>query len=201
VSVVARLCLFILAGLACAWCAVPPAPAASEHRLHNHTGSVDDERELEDVRKQMQADERRITIRQANLFQYRFVDQCMEGLPEGVTVEYAGVLRTLNAQTGQRVMNQIGDPLRWDIVKDVVVFSLWTSTEPTKQTLAKCSIEGLELFVNVDFVDEKRGIDEKMPELGRRSIREVVSKIAQPPARPPRPAPKTGKPPRKPAFK
>ena len=131
---------------------------------------------------QREADSRRITILEANLIHARFIDRCMERLPTGVALEYSGALGTENGGTGLRIIGGVGCPLEWAVHKNVVIFSFWISTRRMKETLAKCSIEGKDIFLNVSFVDEARSVDAKLAELGGRSVREVVSAIEKPPA-------------------
>jgi hypothetical protein len=96
----------------------------------------------------------------------------------------------------------LGWPLHWAVSgEDLVVFKFWISTQRTKQTLAKCKLEGRELFVNVDFVTGNQSVDEKLPELGGRSVREVLKHIEKPGPKPglrediqPLPAPEEGSP-------
>ncbi|MHC4400307.1 MAG: hypothetical protein ACYTG0_11585 [Planctomycetota bacterium] len=170
--------------------------------------------------KQREADQRRITIREANLFHRHFIDTCMEVMPRNVTLGYSGILATDDGRHPARVygieftMEDVvvigdesagptanvvpttdpggfvplaetfrqGEPLHWGVGDDdmVGVFRFWISTQHTKQTLAKCKIEGRKLFVNVDLVKHGQSVDAKLPELEGRSVREVLKLIEKP---------------------
>lgn len=125
---------------------------------------------------------REVSVLQANIIHARFLDRCLEPLPEGVALGYGGMLCREGSRTGQRIVGSFGSPVEWDVHKNIAVFSFWVSTRRTKDTLATCSIEGKDIFVNVSFVDENRSVDAKLPELGGRSVREVVSAIERPSA-------------------
>jgi hypothetical protein len=131
--------------------------------------------------KQLEADERRITVRQANLFHYRFIHTCMTRLPPNLTVQQGGLLATFNAAKGIWLADSIGDPLSWTVFKDLGVFEFWITTAKTKFTLAKCTLEGTDIYVNVIDACGKRTVDEKLPELGGKSVREVFSEIDKAP--------------------
>ena len=45
----------------------------------------------------------------------------------------------------------------------------------TKETVVKCSIENRDLFVNVLGINGGRGLDEKLPELGGHSVKQLLS--------------------------
>jgi hypothetical protein len=122
--------------------------------------------------------ERKISIRQANLFHREFMSRCVDDLPLDVGFWYQGPLFTGSSRTGLRVLGEPACILEWVVHRNVVLFSLWISTVRTSQTVSKCKIEGKNIFVNVSFVDEFRSLDEAFPELGGRSIREVVSRLA-----------------------
>ncbi len=135
--------------------------------------------------KQQQADQRQITIREANLFHRHFIDTCMTILPREITLHYSGLVATDHGRLHFQGVSQeinVGDPLRWGVAdKDRLgVFDVWISTQRTKQTLAKCTLEGRQLFVNVDFVGFGHGVDDKLPALGGQSVREVLANIEKP---------------------
>jgi hypothetical protein len=139
------------------------------------------------ILKQRRGDERRITIRQANLFHRHFIDACMGAMPEDVKLSYGGVLAAENGRETLKVeltIVNLGDTLHWRLASSFGIFSVWISTERTKQTLAKCNLEGQDIFVNVDFVRDSRSVDDKLPELGGRSVREVLSNIEKPGPKP-----------------
>ena len=126
--------------------------------------------------------ERKISIRQANLFHREFMSRCVDDLPLDVGFWYQGPLFTGSSRKGQRVQGEPAGILTWVVHRNVVLFSLWISTVRTSQTVSKCKIEGKDIFVNVDFVDKFRSLDEAFPELGGRSVRAVVSRLEQDPA-------------------
>jgi hypothetical protein len=137
--------------------------------------------EAERLIAQDQADQRRITIRQANLFHARFIETVMDDLPRNVTVRYVGLLATDHGRGSLRAPGGIGIPLGWHVQDETLVrFSFWISTKPTTETITKTMIEGQELFVNVDQVDGNRGVDTPLPELGGLSVRNTLAKLHEP---------------------
>ena len=164
-----------------------------------------------------EADQRRITIREANLFHRQFLNTCMKTIPGILVFEYSGVLATDDGRHPPRVYgttfatedvvvigeetagptadvvttrerggfvpltkkHSLGEPLHWTVGKEDMsgVIGVWISTERTKQTLAKCRLEDREFFVNVDFVARGESVDSMLPELGGRSVREVLKPI------------------------
>ena len=139
------------------------------------------------IRDQQLSDARRITLRQANVFHFYFIERCMEVLPDEVRCRNGGLLATDRGQrVGQRVVapmdDAIGAPLQWSVYRNGIgIFSVWISTKRTKQTLAKCAIEGQDIFLNVCFVSHFRNVDAKLPEFGGRSVQEVLRLIEPPP--------------------
>lgn len=142
-------------------------------------GFTDDPRmiqELERLDAQQRKSMQEITIRVANLFHKRFIDTCMEALPREVTLQYVGLLGTDNGRLKVRVLtDDVRGSLKWYVHADVVIFDMWISTMRTKETVAKCVIEKQDIFVNVLFVDGKRGLDDALTELGGRSVRRILS--------------------------
>jgi hypothetical protein len=198
--------LAVLAVLACSWCGQLPRVASAQERGPQSGGFVAElTPDMVALVKQQEADERRLTIREANLFHRHFIDTCMEVMPTEVTFGYCGLLATDNGRHPLRTYGNvidIGLPLHWGVGRGQLgVFGFWISTQRTKQTLAKCKLEGRELFVNVDFVTGNQSVDAKLPELGGRSVREVLKHIEKPGPKPglpedikPLPAPDDGSP-------
>jgi hypothetical protein len=56
--------------------------------------------EIAAMLKPQAEDQRRISIRDANLFHHHFIDTCMEAMPREVTVGYGGLLAR-GIKTGQ----------------------------------------------------------------------------------------------------
>jgi hypothetical protein len=84
-------------------------------------------------------------------------------------------LGTDSGRLGQRFDDPEVTPLlEWDVHRGVVIFSLRISTRRTKETLVKCRVDEKDLFVSVPFVDDDRSVDAKLPELGGKSVREVL---------------------------
>jgi hypothetical protein len=127
--------------------------------------------------KLMDEEERKITIRQANLFHREFMARCVDDLPLDVGFQYRGPLTVGSSRKGQRVEGEPAGVLEWCVYRNVVLFSFWISTVRTHQTVAKRRIEGTAIFVNISFTDENRSLDEAFPELGGRSVRDVVSRL------------------------
>ncbi len=135
--------------------------------------------------KQQQADQRQLTIREANLFHRHFIDTCMKAMPIHTTLSYDGLVATDNGRLPLQLVSEeinVGDPLRWGVGSGdgFGLFEFWISTQHTKQTLAQCTLEGRQLFVNVDFVGFDHGIDDKLPALGGQSVREVLAHLEKP---------------------
>ncbi len=141
--------------------------------------------ELAAYSKQRAVDQRQLTIREANLFHRHFIDTCMKAMPIHTTLSYDGLVATDNGRLPLQLVSEeinVGDPLRWGVGggDGFGLFEFWISTQRTKQTLAKCTLEGRQLFVNVDFVGFGHGIDDKLPALGGQSVREVLANIEKP---------------------
>lgn len=133
-------------------------------------------KELDRLVSQQQQSMRYITIRDANLFHKRFIDRCMGQLPDEVTIEYVGLLGTDNGRRKTRIVtDDVLGALSWHVQTDLVIFDMWISTMRTKETVVKCSIENRDVFVNVLGIDDGRGLDEKLPELGGHSVTELLS--------------------------
>jgi hypothetical protein len=166
----------------CSLHTLPSAPAlraaepSTEEDLFVEKLSPDRER----LTKQYEADTRRITIRQISLFHYRFLE-AIDRCAETVSAQYCGILYWGTAHPKQKVEDNLGDVLGWHVFKDGVgIFSLWISTQRTAETVAKCAIEGQVFFVNVTSVSNNRSVDDRMPELGGHSVREVLANIEKP---------------------
>lgn len=143
-------------------------------------GFTDDPQEIKEIERlvaQQLRSMRQITIREANLFHRRFIEVCMKELPRTVTIQYVGLLGTDNGRKKVRIhtdANDVGGSLDWHVQGDLVIFDMRISTMRTKETVAKCEIEGKDIFVNVQFVDGKRGLDDELVELGGRSVKEIL---------------------------
>ncbi len=153
----------------------PPIPASSGG------GFTDDPQEIKEIERQVdqqQRSMRQITIREANLIHKWFIERCMDELPRAVTVQYVGLLGTDDGRLKTRVVtDDVGGSLGWHVQADLVMFGFWISTMPTKDTVAKCSVETKDIFVNVSFVDGNRGIDAKLQELGGHSVKDILLRI------------------------
>lgn len=62
----------------------------------------------------------------------------------------------------------------------VGIFGFWISTARTNSTVALCDVEGTKLFLNVDFVAGFRSVDDKLPQLGGRTVRETLRLLERP---------------------
>ena len=123
-----------------------------------------------------------ISIGAATMFHHKFIERCMPALPEEVELQYDGPLRS---DSGRNKFGVEGGgielALRWSVVADLGYFSFWLSTTKTPLTAVTCRIDKQDLFVNVDFVDSNRGIDEVLPELGKQSVRQVLARLGDKP--------------------
>ncbi len=123
----------------------------------------------------IEEDERRITIREANLFHRHFIDTCMTVLPREVTFGNDGLLATDNGRHSlnprPRGQIYIANPLSSGAADadQLGIFGFWISTRQTTQTIAHCVLEGRQLFLNVDYVKDGRSVDDKLPALGGQS--------------------------------
>lgn len=139
------------------------------------------ESEARGLWEQASADERRLTIRQVSSFHFRFIVRCMGDMPRNVFLQYQGILGTDKGQpVGRRMISpddRLGAPLEWGLFVEggAGIFSFAITTRPTKQTVVKCDIEGQVIYVNETGVAGDRGVDGKLPELGGRTVREVLS--------------------------
>ena len=146
--------------------------------------------------KQLDADERRVTIRQANLFHRHLIDVLIDEsifasvrppYPPPLQVRYHGSLATEGVYDIDGIIEKltlegsIGGPLSWSIgAGGLGIFDVDLTTAKTKFSLAKCSIEGQEFYANVMSVVDLHSVDDKLPQLGGKSVREVLAKIEQP---------------------
>lgn len=142
------------------------------------SGFTSDPKEIEEIDRRLSLQGksmREITIREANLFHKQFVETCMENLPREITLQYIGNLGADNGRHKQRILtDEVTAVLHWNVQDHSVRFSFWISTMETKDTLARCSIEKPDIFVNVDFVDGDRSVNQKLPELGNQSVKDVL---------------------------
>lgn len=131
--------LMVFAVLAC-WCGQVQRVACAEEKAAETPVFVEElPPDIRALIEQRQADQRRITIREANLFHRHFIDTCMEVMPQEVTLGYDGLLATDNGRHPLRTFGNVIDlgwPVHWGVGRDLLgVFGLWISTQPTKQTL------------------------------------------------------------------
>lgn len=155
-------------------------PKVSRPQFSRENDTVEN-RAIDDLRKR---DLGRITLRQITGFHNSLVSLCGSKLPKDVRIRYLGSLAY--GRENLKILGQEdGLALDWSVEKSVRFFTLWVSTERTNQTLTSRKVECVEFFVNVDFVDEFRSVDEKMPELGGRSVRELLSFLSVAPKQQP----------------
>src|SRR4029078_10828932 len=105
------------------------------------------------------------------------VTHCMPAMPDEVTLQYAGLVALDNGRAKQRIHGSIGMPLQWDVQDDFILFSVLITTKRLPNSLAKCTVAGREIYVNVGLVDGDRGVDRKLPELGSKTIRDILTKL------------------------
>lgn len=139
---------------------------------------IGDNPEFEAKLRQMKVDADTISVRQANLLHYKFQTSCMKYLPDNLRFQYLGHMGTDGGRRGQR----FNDPeltlfLDWRIYGALGVFDFRASTKPSKETLARCRVGNRDLFVSCTFVDHNRSVGANLPELGQRSVREVLKHL------------------------
>jgi len=125
---------------------------------------------------------RSLTIYEINVFHARFIDECMEGLEldEKILLKYHGML---NKRGADREKLQVVEPrdfagsVCWTVTKDGVLFRFWISLEKQSDTVTDCKIGDRVVYVNVEFVNRLRTVEEKLPELGNRSIKELLGAL------------------------
>jgi hypothetical protein len=137
----------------------------------------------EEVRRLYQQSERHISLLAANLFHDRFIDRCLKLLPEELHLTYGGDLGLYSRPPKVTVKGSAqSNALIWSVDgKSFGVFRFWLSTERVSLTAGKVMIDGQPLFINIDFVDENRGVDAKLSQLGNRSVREVLKLLEDEP--------------------
>jgi hypothetical protein len=169
---------------------LPPDIAAAFKELY----AVESPSRLPNVmalRAQQAADERRITIRQANLLHRHFLNEIYEpfrspravpgDITGGMQVDYGGVLRH-SSESDLRIIGSsvdIGNPLEWMVCcNDKAIFQINVTTAKTKFALAKCTIEGQDFYANVIWVLDGKTVDDVV--LGKESVRQILSRIEKP---------------------
>jgi hypothetical protein len=128
------------------------------------------------------SDLRRVSVADCSLFHQRFFLRCVERLPDTVYFAYAGTLRRHSARTGQRITPTEGvvDGLSWTVMEKVGVFTFWISTKPNVETLDECQTNNQRFYINIGSISKYAGVDDRLPALGGRSVREVVAFIHVP---------------------
>jgi hypothetical protein len=57
------------------------------------------------------------------------------------------------------------------------LFRIALTTKRLPVSVATCTAGDRELYVNVSFVDQNRAIDDKLPQLDMKSIRQVLAQL------------------------
>jgi hypothetical protein len=120
----------------------------------------------------------------ANLFQERFVDRCLKNLPNELHLQYGGFLTKYTSPGSKLEGEAENSSIVWTVYTDrgpTSCFNFWLSTRPTDETVQHVKIKSDDLYLNVDFVDENRGVDAKLPQLGNRSVRDVLKLLEDKP--------------------
>ena len=176
-----RLCSIACVSYCIAWggiavqvvAAEPSENTLPQNRFRTADETADDELD-EDFQALRDKDAERITVGQVSHFHMLFIERCLDKLPQDVAFQYAGPLVTEGSRRGQRVHGPPAGILEWNVQHGVVIFSVWISSIRTTHTVVAFPVGETELFTNVSFVDENRSIDEKLPKLGDRSVKEVL---------------------------
>jgi hypothetical protein len=122
----------------------------------------------------------KIKLLTANLFQEHFVDHCLKDLPGDLRLKYSGYLTRYTSPGSKLDGEAENSSIMWTVYTDkgpTTCFNFWLSTRPTDETVQHVKIKSDDLYVNVDFVDENRGVDAKLPQLGNRSVRELLKQL------------------------
>ena len=145
---------------------------------HTHQTPSDIE-ELDRVERRS-ADQ--ISVATAGMLHKLFIDRCIGILPENARLQYLGVMALDDGRAKQQVHDSGASYANhWNVDATPVAFSFWLSIEPTKQTVCKTVVNKQTLHVNVDFVDGNKGVDAKLPQLGKLSVREVLKMLENEP--------------------
>jgi hypothetical protein len=122
-----------------------------------------------------------ISLRTANLFAERLVWECLDSVP--AIASYSGPLGFNRGARGARMLPDASNTyLNWQIIggdaqNRIVVFTFWISVHKQTGSVVRTRVNDKTLFVNVDWVKDEMGLDEPVPELGKRSIRAILSKL------------------------
>jgi len=152
----------------------------------------DEQREKEE---QQSLDE--ITAREVNQLHAAILERILvrELHKQDLSVRYGGIVcrtsltwkvtlpgTSIVKRGGSYIVGDLGSPLAWTFqsADGSTVFRMWVSTRKTPQTAGSITLKR-ELFLNVPDVDEKGNrVDEQMPALGGRSIREILIALNKP---------------------
>lgn len=124
-----------------------------------------------------------VTVATLNRFHLALVARMMLNMPPdlNLTVQYQGLVGIDNGrQTGIRLHGSIGSPLEWSVFdENFGVFTIAMSPQRTADTVCTCRMENQIVFVSVSFIRDHetvnaKALDEVLPELGKRSVRDVV---------------------------
>lgn len=151
--------------------------------------------EDDSVRKEVSASLDEISVRDLNSFHLAFLSRCLLKLKakQPLCLVYQGIVmdqgsktiegtRELSLRIGLkgRVHGSIGSPLEWTVFdnnRDEVV-TFWVSVRETNDTIAKCTVGGRTMFVNIDSARERSDVlDAKCEAIGGISIRQFVKLI------------------------
>jgi hypothetical protein len=123
-----------------------------------------------------QESRRIISLVTTNRFHARFLRACITILPEDTELVYLGDLAADRRLPKFELHDSATSLALYWTVQDshFELFRFWISVEPTSQTAGKTTIDKQVLFMNVDSVDGNKGVDAKLPQLGNRSVREVL---------------------------
>lgn len=151
------------------------------------------------IEKQMEEDLQRISLRTTELFHRHLVASLRSTLPETITIRNGSALARDHRESkglegkyeisGGPIQRQdlpLSNALFWTVNAEVAVFKFWISTVRTNSTAAVCNVDKQTLYLNVDAVygknpeaDAKDAVDEKLEQLGGRTVREVLQIVEE----------------------
>ncbi len=138
---------------------------------------ADDSSRIDD---EMPRDIERISIATVSRFHDMVVSKCLAELPGDLNLQNCGPIGTYTYARGQRLE---GDPawncLTWQVNNDLGVFGFKVSLRKTAASVVDLQLDAHRLFVSVDSIQNGKDLDDRLPDLGGLSIRQVLNRLKQ----------------------